>query len=253
MAAADRPGPDRRNWLAHQQTLVQETLQRFPGLASRYRRLVDAQIALRKRPDELSGDEADAERAIRQALLERATVLAVGPGFGRGPWGRALFRRLLEVDLPTVVDADGLNLLAEAPRGRADWVLTPHPGEAARLLGVDPADVQADRFAAADELAQRYGGVVVLKGAGTVIVGEADVPAVCTAGNPGMASGGMGDVLTGLIAGLLAQGMAPRRAAELGVCLHATAADRAAASGGERGLVASDLIARVRALVNDDG
>ena len=184
------------------------------------------------------------------ALLERATVLAVGPGFGRGPWGRALFRRLLEVDLPMVLDADGLNLLAEAPRGRSDWVLTPHPGEAARLLGTTSEVVQQDRFAAAEELAQRYGGVVVLKGAGTVVAGDGAIPAVCAGGNPGMASGGMGDVLTGLVAGLLAQGMTPRAAAELAVCLHAEAGDRAAARGGERGLLASDLLIRVRRLVS---
>ncbi len=184
------------------------------------------------------------------ALLERASVLAVGPGLGRGPWGRALFRRLLEVDLPMVVDADGLNLLAESPRGRGEWILTPHPGEAARLLDTTTAEVQEDRFAAAEELAHRYGGVVVLKGAGTVIAGDGAVPAVCAGGNPGMASGGMGDVLTGLVAGLLAQGLALRAAAELGVCLHAEAADCAAAEGGERGLLAGDLLARVRGLVN---
>lgn len=218
------------------------------GLVSLATREAHAPAVAAARPEIMARGVEHAEGL--EALLERATVLAVGPGFGRGPWGRALFRRLLEVDLPMVLDADGLNLLAEAPRGRGDWVLTPHPGEAARLLGVSAAQVQADRFAAADELAARYGGVVVLKGAGTVITGDGRVPAVCAAGNPGMASGGMGDVLTGLIAGLLAQGLAPRQAAEFAVCLHAAAADEAAAEGGERGLLASDLIARVRTLVN---
>lgn len=181
-------------------------------------------------------------------LLTRATVLAVGPGLGQGDWGRTLLGRLLETGLPMVVDADALNLLAEEPANRDDWVLTPHPGEAARLLGRDSASVQSDRLAAAREIQARFGGVCVLKGAGTVIR-DADATAVCTGGNPGMASGGMGDVLTGIIAGLLAQGLAPAQAARIGVCAHAEAADRAA-RGGERGLLASDLLAELRGVVN---
>ncbi len=181
-------------------------------------------------------------------LLARATVLAAGPGLGRGDWGRDLLARLLESGLPMVVDADALNLLAAEPVHRENWVLTPHPGEAARLLGCDAAAVQADRPGAALRIRQSYGGVCVLKGAGTVICDGQGV-AICTGGNPGMASGGMGDVLTGVIAGLIAQGFPPWEAARLGVCIHAQAADRAAGAG-ERGLLALDVIAELRAVVN---
>ncbi len=182
-------------------------------------------------------------------LLERATVVAVGPGLGRGAWGSALLSRLLEQDAPLVVDADALNLLATEPCRRDDWVLTPHPGEAARMLGCGTAEVQADRFAAVEALAERYGGTIVLKGAGTLVREPEGGIGVCPLGNPGMASGGMGDVLTGIIAGLIAQGLFPAGAAALGVCLHAAAADLAAGEG-ERGLLASDVIARLRSLIN---
>lgn len=185
-----------------------------------------------------------------EPLLERATVVALGPGLGRSEWALALYGRVLDCDLPLVVDADGLNLLAAAPRRRDDWVLTPHPGEAARLLGQTGAEVQADRFLAATRLQERYGGVCVLKGAGTLVQGAGPrSPAVCTDGNPGMASGGMGDVLTGVVAALAAQGFALVDAAEIGVCLHAAAADAAAADG-ERGLLASDLLGWLRRLIN---
>ncbi len=183
-------------------------------------------------------------------LLRCASVVAVGPGLGRDKWAQGLWLRVLELEVPMVVDADALNLLAEKPRRRENWVLTPHPGEAGRLLGVDAREIQADRFVAAAEIQKRYGGVVVLKGPGTLIrdVGPRP-PAVCTQGNPGMAGGGMGDVLTGFIASLLAQGLDAGAAAEMGVSMHAAAADRAAL-GGERGLLASDLFAEFRPLLN---
>lgn len=183
-------------------------------------------------------------------LLGRATVVAIGPGLGRSAWSRALLEAVLDSPRPLLLDADALGLLAEAPRERPDWVLTPHPGEAARLLGREVDAVQADRFAAAAALQARYGGVLVLKGAGTLVQGPAETPGVCPAGNPGMASGGMGDVLGGIIGALLAQGIPARPAAELGVCLHARAADAAAAAGGERGLLATDLLPHLRRCVN---
>jgi len=185
-----------------------------------------------------------------EPLLARATVLAIGPGLGRDDWARALFERALAFPGPLVVDADGLQLLAEAPRRRRDWVLTPHPGEAARLLGIASAQVQDDRYGAVRALLDRYDGVAVLKGAGTLVADRDGVPGVCTYGNPGMASGGMGDVLTGVIAGLLAQGLAPAEAAAAGVVLHAQAADDAASAGGERGLLATDLFPHLRRRVN---
>lgn len=182
-------------------------------------------------------------------LLARASVVAVGPGLGQAAWGRELLEAALGFAGPLVVDADGLNLLAAAPRRRSNWVLTPHPGEAARLLGKATGAVQADRLEAARQLAGRYGGVVVLKGAGSIVQGEGGLPLISSAGNPGMASGGMGDVLTGVVAGLLAQGLEPAQAAATAMQVHALAADAAAADG-ERGLLASDLMPHLRRLVN---
>lgn len=183
-------------------------------------------------------------------LLARASVLAVGPGLGQDEWGRGLWQAALDADKPTVLDADGLNLLAAQPRTLpAVCVLTPHPGEAARLLGGSIDQVQADRFAAARALARRCNAVVVLKGAGSLIAQPDGRVAVCPWGNPGMASGGMGDVLTGTVAGLLAQGLPAWDAACLAAGLHARAGDLAARAG-ERGLLATDLFAYLRALVN---
>jgi len=182
-------------------------------------------------------------------LLARATVVAIGPGLGRSQWARDLFAAALECTLPLVVDADALNLLSREPARRGDWVLTPHPGEAGRLLNRDTAAVQDDRYAAVRALAGCYGGVAVLKGAGTLVCHSGAPVAVCAAGNPGMAAGGMGDVLSGVIAGLIAQRLEPPQAALAGVCLHARAGDRAAAAG-ERGMTARDVIAELRAVMN---
>jgi NAD(P)H-hydrate epimerase len=181
--------------------------------------------------------------------LSRATVVAVGPGLGQGEWARGLFEAALASGKPLIVDADALNLLASSPRRVDGWVLTPHPGEAARLLGVSSAAVQADRLAAARELQQRFGGTVVLKGAGSIVHSGDGVPGLCDRGNPGMAAGGMGDVLTGVIAGIAAQCGDPTHAARAGVFVHAQAGDLAARRG-ERGLLASDVIEQVRACVN---
>jgi NAD(P)H-hydrate epimerase len=184
-------------------------------------------------------------------LFDRATVVAIGPGLGRGEWGRDMLHAALASDKPLVVDADGLNLLAAEPSYRDRWILTPHPGEAARLLKMTPAEVEADRFTAVEDLALRFGGVAVLKGAGSLIASKTDGQvALCAAGNPGMASGGMGDVLTGVIAALAAQGPSLFAAAKAGVYLHGRAGDLAAQSGGERGLLATDLLPFLRQLVN---
>ena len=181
-------------------------------------------------------------------LLERADVVAFGPGLGQSEWAGSLFDVAGELRGPAVWDADALNLLAERPVHSANRIITPHPGEAARLLGLSTAEVQSDRPAALAGLQAKYGGVAVLKGAGTLVSAE-PVPRICTAGNPGMGSAGMGDVLTGVIAALLAQGVDSDTAAAVGVEVHARAGDRAAASG-ERGLLASDLLAELRAVVN---
>ena len=182
-------------------------------------------------------------------LLARATVIAIGPGLGQSPWALDLFACVREGRQPVIFDADALSLLAIDPDSNAARIITPHPGEAARLLGgITTRAIAHDRFAAARDLHTRYGGAVVLKGAGT-IVESCGVTQVIRGGNPGMATGGMGDALTGVIAGLLAQGMALNEAAVAGAALHAAAADCAAVAG-ERGLLASDLMPHLRALVN---
>jgi len=182
-------------------------------------------------------------------LLEKATVVAVGPGLGRGDWGRMLLKHVMAFDMPLVVDADALNLLAEAPHKHGRWILTPHPGEAGRLLGTDTATVQRERYACVERIAERFDAVTVLKGAGSLIASHAEVTCVCTAGNPGMAAPGMGDVLTGVIAALIAQGLSLPEAARQGVYMHAAAGDLAARQG-ERGLMARDLMDTLRHLVN---
>ena len=184
-----------------------------------------------------------------QPLLQRATVLALGPGLGQSDWSRTLLAAVWDSDVPMLMDADALNLLAQAPQRREHWVLTPHPGEAARLLGCSTAEVQADRLAAIQAIQSRYGGVVVLKGAGTLIA-DGSRCRISRAGNPGMAGGGMGDVLSGVIAGLCAQGMSLFDAAAAGVVAHGLAADAVAKRDGERGLLASDLLTELRHWVN---
>jgi len=186
-----------------------------------------------------------------QPLLEQADVIAVGPGLGLGDWSRRLFDAVLASERPKVVDADALNLLATSPQRRDDWVLTPHPGEAGRLLGIDTRAVQGDRVAAITALQARYGGAVVLKGAGSLIRGTA--LRLCPFGNPGMGVGGMGDVLTGVTAAIIAQGrlagLGLEAAAAAAVVAHALAGDRVARDG-ERGLIASDVVEALRAVVN---
>jgi len=180
------------------------------------------------------------------AVLERATTIALGPGLGLRSWGHALWHRALASGKPAVLDADALNLLARHPRRfTAPTVLTPHPAEAARLLSSDTVSVQANRYAAALAIAERYQAVVVLKGAGSLIAAPGSAIAVCPWGNPGMATGGMGDVLTGVVVALLAQGMEAWDAACLATAAHARAGDLAALDG-ERGLLASDLFAPLR-------
>jgi NAD(P)H-hydrate epimerase len=181
--------------------------------------------------------------------IERASVLALGPGLGQSPWAMEAMGAALAAGKPIVVDADALNLLAHAPQRCDDWVLTPHPGEAARLLGRGVADVQRDRLGAAAALQERYGGTVVLKGAGSIVQTADSGAWICDRGNPGMAVAGMGDVLTGTIAGIAAQCGQLALGARAGVFVHAVAGDRAAVAG-ERGMLAADVIAQLRAGVN---
>lgn len=183
-------------------------------------------------------------------LVERADVLVVGPGLGQAPWGRSLLSLAAQCGLPQVWDADALNLLAaggvQLPTG---CVITPHPGEAARLLQCTVAEVQGDRPVAARELARRYACVALLKGAGTLIAAPDGRLALCDRGHPAMASAGLGDVLAGLIGALLAQDLAPFDAACLGAWLHAAAGERLGEHG--RGLAAADLIPVIRQLLEE--
>lgn len=186
------------------------------------------------------------------ALATRADVIAIGPGLGRQAWGRDLLARSLAAGKPLLLDADALNLLASQTRGLPpDTILTPHPGEAARLLNCDTAQVQADRYAAAQSLVTRYECVVVLKGAGTIIAAPQRTPCVIGAGNPGMAVGGMGDLLSGVIAALRAQGLSAFDAAACGALLHSAAGDMTAMDG-QRGMLPSDLLPALRRLANPE-
>jgi NAD(P)H-hydrate epimerase len=181
-------------------------------------------------------------------------MIVLGPGLGQSDWAINLWSMVMshprcQQALPLVVDADGLNILANMPRIYPHWVITPHPGEAARLLQTTTQAIQQDRIAAVQALNQRYGGVSVLKGAGTLIATPDSPLALCDKGNPGMATAGMGDVLSGVIGGLIAQGIPIADAAKLGVYLHAYAGDLAAKEG-ERGLLALDLMAPLRYVIN---
>ena len=195
-------------------------------------------------------------------LMASADVIAVGPGLGQSPWAEAQFAQALAAARPLVIDADALNLLAArtAPGDLPPAVLTPHPGEAARLLHTTTVAIEADRRGSVERIADRYGAVAVLKGAASLVAARGTVTAVCPAGNPGMAVAGLGDVLTGVIAAIAAQqpdratgGVAMLlRAARAGVLVHALAGDRAA-QGGERGLIATDVIGALRGAVNPIG
>lgn len=186
-------------------------------------------------------------------LLEAATVIVVGPGLGTDEWAQAMFKQAIATGKPTVVDADGLNLLAADPSLAtrvANRVLTPHPGEAARLLHTGAQNVQRNRVASLEALETRYGGIIVLKGSGTLISADEHIPELCGGGNPGMATAGMGDVLTGVIAALLGQIGDAWDAVRAAVLVHALAGDAAAGIQGERGLIASDVIAQLPKCLN---
>lgn len=177
-----------------------------------------------------------------------AKAIAVGPGLGLSDWGKTLFAKATGLEQPKVVDADALKLLAANPDRQDNWVLTPHPGEAAVLLGLTTDEIQQNRIETVKAIQQKYGGVVVLKGNGSLIYDGKDME-MCLAGNPGMAVGGMGDVLTGAIAGLIAQGVPLFDAACLGVNLHAHAGDILAQQRSQLGLLPTELASTVSQLL----
>jgi NAD(P)H-hydrate epimerase len=186
-------------------------------------------------------------------FLAAADAIVLGPGLGQSAWAEALWEALVRTALPLVLDADGLNLLSKHPLERKDWILTPHPGEAARLLDRPGAAIEGDRLGTVRALTDRYRAVAVLKGACSLVAEPIDsqevLVSVCDRGNPGMATAGMGDVLAGVIGALLVQSRDPGRAARAGVLLHALAGDDAAADG-ERGTLASDLLPHIRRRAN---
>lgn len=183
-------------------------------------------------------------------LIEKAKVVVIGPGIGQSAWAKDLLNYIIKQSLPLVVDADGLNILSQStPQNNPDWILTPHVGEASRLLKQTASEIQNNRFSAVLAIQQRFGGVCVLKGAGSLVMGPDHSASICEHGNPGMATGGMGDVLSGVIGGLLAQSIPLLDAAKAGVLIHALAGDLAAKQG-ERGMIATDLMPYLRRLVN---
>lgn len=184
-----------------------------------------------------------------QPLLARASVVVIGPGLGQSEWAQDLLTEVLKTKLPLVVDADALNLLSKHPHTRENWILTPHPGEASRLLDISTVQIQNDRLASCLQLQKKYNGNIILKGAGTVVCTPGEIPAICDKGNPGMATAGMGDILSGVLGGLIAQQIPLGDAAKLGVYLHAAAGDLAAKAG-ERGMIAMDLMPYLRQLSN---
>ena len=188
-------------------------------------------------------------------LAQTVDVVVVGPGLGGESWGRDLAAAILQIDRPLVVDADALNYLARHRQQRSQWVITPHPAEAGRLLGRSAAEVQADRLGAVTALAGEFAAIAVLKGACSLVAQLTDNKdfnvSVCDHGNPGLATGGTGDVLAGLIGGLIAQYGLSQHVVEIAVLIHALAGDHAAAAG-QRGMIASDLFPYIRLLVNPD-
>tara|TARA_R110002126_G_scaffold273866_1_gene418680 strand:+ start:219906 stop:220760 length:855 start_codon:yes stop_codon:yes gene_type:complete len=189
--------------------------------------------------------------------LARATMLVLGPGLGNSSWSESMYDAVCEQPtastVPLLIDADGLNWLAKKQaswKSRAHCVFTPHPGEAARLLNTNVNSIQADRTKSIQSLQTRFGGVFVLKGSGSLVCTNNKAPRICRAGNPGMASAGMGDVLSGVIAGLMAQGLTPWHAAQMGVLLHAKAGDVTLNNQGGPGLLASDVIPAIHSLMD---
>lgn len=198
-----------------------------------------------------AGEKADVE-----GLLEQVDVVVTGTGLGRTEWSREMLEACLAAARPTVLDADGLNVLAEGPYADGDtvlpaqWILTPHPAEAGRLLSCSARDVQNDRVGAARQIARHFGAVAVLKGCGTVIAEPGGHYAICPLGNPGMATAGSGDVLSGVIGAMLAQGLDAWAAALTGVVAHAAAGDLAAEQSGQRGMLASDITLHLPTVLN---
>ena len=193
------------------------------------------------------------DKADMQALLQNKDVVVAGPGLGQDSWAHTLLREVMASESSVVLDADALNLLSQHPqlrrRRKSPIILTPHPGEASRLLQTHSNKVEQDRFSAVAECVEQFGAITLLKGAGTLI-SDGSETYLCSAGNPGMAVAGMGDVLSGVLGALLAQGLEPLKATQLACWLHSSAADDIVAHQGEIGLLATQLIPVIREKLN---
>ncbi|KAA8711825.1 bifunctional ADP-dependent NAD(P)H-hydrate dehydratase/NAD(P)H-hydrate epimerase [Pseudomonas cannabina] len=227
---------------------AESALRSGAGMLTLATRAEHIQAALTRMPEVMSAAIRSANQLM--ALIEPASVLVVGPGLGQASWGRSLLSAAANADRPQVWDADALNMLAAGQVSLpANSVITPHPGEAARLLGVGIKDIQADRLAAARTLARKFKTVCVLKGSGSLIADAHGQLALCDRGHPAMATAGLGDVLAGLIGALMAQHLTPFDAACLAVWLHASAGQNVGETG--RGLAASDIIPAIRQLLEE--
>lgn len=212
------------------------------------------EVMTRPLPQTRGGFLSAEAAGIIKELLEGMNVLALGPGLGTDGETVALVAKILKsVKIPCVIDADGINAIARSGfrlrEMQGSAIITPHPGEMARLMGCSVAEVQADRLGNARRVAGETGAVVVLKGAGTVVVSPGGKAYINSTGNPGMASGGTGDVLTGIIAGFLAQGLSPEDAAVAGVYLHGLAGDQVAGERGAAGILAGDMVEALPGLI----
>lgn len=227
---------------------AESALRSGAGMVTLATRTEHVPAALTRMPEIMSAGIHSANQLM--TLIEAASVLVVGPGLGQDSWGRSLLSAAANADRPQVWDADALNQLATGqvvlPKNS---VITPHPGEAARLLGISTQEVQNDRAAAAHALARKFNAVCVLKGSGSLIADVEGRLALCDRGHPAMATAGLGDVLAGLTGALMAQHMSAFDAACLAVWLHASAGQKIGASG--RGMAASDIIPAIRQLLEE--
>ncbi len=220
------------------------------GLVSVITTSENAQTILKIRP-EIMTHALESDHKNLPHIIDSVDVIAIGPGLGQDQWAMGLYDAVLESNKPLILDADALNILAKNPQQKEDWVLTPHPGEAARLLACSNSEIQSDRLKSLKNLCDGFGGVVLLKGQNTLIGRKAKIPHMISAGNPGMSTAGMGDLLTGIISGLYAQfrDQDLQLLTSVSALIHSTAGDRAASSG-ERGIVATDLFVELKDLLN---
>jgi NAD(P)H-hydrate epimerase len=212
-------------------------------------------------PGSKGGGFSGSCRSFIEELLDRATVLAVGPGLGQDEETAEFLEDLLaKTGIPLVLDADALNILSgkkhlltdpSLAEQRKRWVLTPHPGEMARLCGTSVSAVQSNRLQCAEQASREWGAVVVLKGSKTIIAAPEGPVYINPAGNPGLATGGTGDVLAGLVASFMAQGMTPEKAAFCGAFVHGAAGDQAAGKKGATGMIAGDLLEEIPLVIKN--